>query len=124
MLLAGMLNLAFAQDTRVVIAHATTHVFHAEDVRHYLMCTQAFAEIDLYDASVSTPTLGYLQSYDTLLVFSELGVGFADPVALGDVAHAFLADGGGVTVAGAALDQAGGASLGGQLAPAAICRSI
>ena len=94
---------ALAQDKSLGVLAAVSDADHVEDVRHYLMCTQPFFEIIAYDASTQTPTIDTLRRHDALLIFSETGVTFANPNSLGDVAHAFLTEGGGVVVAGAAL---------------------
>ncbi len=115
--LAGLAGTdAFAQDKSLGILYAVSNVDHVEDVRHYLMCTQPFFEILAYDVSAEVPTIDTLRRHDAVLIFAETGYSFADPDALGDLAHAFLVEGGGVVIAGAALDAANGTAIGGQIA--------
>lgn len=111
----GVGSEALAQDKTLGILHAASSPTHAEDVRLFLLCTQPFSTVTLFDAAVDTPTIDELAGLDGILIFSEVGVSFADPIAMGDVAQEFLANGGGVTIAGSALDVAGGTAIGGQL---------
>ncbi|MCB9693164.1 MAG: thrombospondin type 3 repeat-containing protein [Alphaproteobacteria bacterium] len=107
---------ALAQDKSLGILTAVSSPAHVEDVRHYLMCTQPFFEIVAYDATTEIPTIDTVSRHNALLIFSETGFTFADPQQLGDLAHRFLIDGGGVVVAGAALDGANGTAIQGQIA--------
>lgn len=106
---------ALAQDKSLGVLTAVSDPDHVEDVRHFLMCTQPFFEVIAYDVSVGTPTIDTLNRHDALLIFSETGYTFANADALGDVAHAFLTQGGGVVVAGAALDAQNGTAIAGLL---------
>ncbi|MEM9463516.1 MAG: DUF4215 domain-containing protein [Myxococcota bacterium] len=66
-------------------------------------------QIDVYDASMVTPTLVELQAYDAVLVYSDTG--FANGIVLGDVLADYSDAGGGVVVAVFAYSI----SLGGRL---------
>ncbi len=70
---------------------------YADDVRNYLMATGKFAAVNIYDASVTTPTLVQLQIHQSVLVFSDKV--FIDPIGLGDVLADYYDDGGRVVVA-------------------------
>lgn len=107
---------AFAQDKSLGIIAAVSDPVQVQDVRTYIMCTQVFFEIDIYDATTEIPTIDDVSKHNALLVFSETGVTFLDAEQVGDLAHAFLVDGGGVVVAGAALDSTNGTAVQGQIA--------
>jgi hypothetical protein len=100
---------AFAQN--VAIYGATTDPLALQNVQETLFCTQEFVEVDIYDAGAATPDLAELQQYFAVLVFTEPGTGFADSVAMGDVLEEYVQAGGGVVVAGGALDVASGTAL-------------
>lgn len=70
---------------------------YADEVRNQLMATMKFIAVDIYDASVGTPTLADLQVHQSVLVFSDKL--FADPMALGDVLADYYDLGGRVVVA-------------------------
>ncbi|MEZ4320156.1 MAG: thrombospondin type 3 repeat-containing protein [Myxococcota bacterium] len=96
---------AFAQNVPVAIISASQDPNHAMDVRQYLWCVQEFgADIPIFDASTFTPNDGQLEGRAAVLVFTEPGAPFDNAVALGDVLHQFVVNGGGVVIAGAALD--------------------
>lgn len=70
---------------------------YADDVRNYLMATMKFVAIDIYDASVMTPTLTELQTHQSVLVFSDKV--FVDPNMLGNVLADYYDSGGRVVLA-------------------------
>ena len=75
MLLVGLAALslssqAFAQDKLLGIVHAASSPSHAEDVRLYLLCTQPFVDVQLFDATAGTPTIDELAGLDGILIFS------------------------------------------------------
>jgi len=99
---------AFAQNVPVAIIAATSDPNHPLDVQQYLWCVQEFgADIPIYDAAVAIPTDADLADRAAVLVFNEPGADFVNPQALGDVLHQFLVNGGGVVLAGGALDGSG-----------------
>lgn len=112
---AVMPSSALAQDKSLGIIGAVSDPVQMEDVRLFLMCTQPFFEIITYDATVEIPTTDDVARHNALLIFSETGFTFANSEQLGDLAHAFLVDGGGVVVAGGALDATNGSAIGGQI---------
>ena len=65
------------------------------DVQTKLVGTGAFSQVDVFNATSATPTLAQLQSYQTVLAFSDFP--FADTNALGDVLADYF-DGGGRVV--------------------------
>ncbi len=56
-----------------------------------------FSTIDIIRIDAGTPTLGTLQSYDAVLVYTDVGA--ADPTALGNVLADYVDAGGGVVMA-------------------------
>lgn len=65
-----------------------------DDVRAKLLATGQFTSVDEVDVMFSTPTLAQLESYDSVLVWSDFG--FADPNALGDTLADYVDAGHGV----------------------------
>jgi hypothetical protein len=100
----------------LAILGAVSDPNHIEDVRLFLLCTQPFREIVFYDVSTTIPTIDDMAQHDAMLVFSETGSSFIDAEQVGDLAHAFLVDGGGVVVAGAALETPAAGGIQGQIA--------
>jgi len=70
---------------------------YADEVRTILMGTGSFELIDVYDASIATPTVADLQTHQSVLVFSDKV--FIDPVTLGNVLADYFDAGGRVVVA-------------------------
>lgn len=70
---------------------------YADEVRSQLMATSKFEAINVYDASIGTPSLADLQAHQSVLVFSDKL--FADPVTLGNVLADYYDLGGRVVVA-------------------------
>ncbi|MEZ4320155.1 MAG: thrombospondin type 3 repeat-containing protein [Myxococcota bacterium] len=104
---------AYAQS--VAVYGAVSDPTHLQNVQETLFCTQEFVAVDTIDAAAETPDLAALQQYFAVLVFTEPGVGFADPAAFGDALHEYVLAGGGVVLAGGALDLAGGTNIQGAL---------
>ncbi len=92
---------ALAQD--VLIVHASSY---NADVQSKLVATGRYATVDLYDSMTSTPSLGVLQGYDAILVFSDSG--FSDATSLGNTVADYADGGGGVVVATFAFHAPGG----------------
>ena len=69
-----------------------------DDVVAKLAATCLFTQVDEIDAFAGTPTLGTLNAYDAVLVYSDMP--FADNVAMGNVLADYV-DGGGRVVVGA-----------------------
>ena len=123
--LAGLLlpSSAWAYDTgtRLAILAATAQPGSAVDLRDKLMqadkgvgiphiaqvprAAYGLARIDVFDAASATPSANDLASYGAVLVYADGDTAFADPVALGDTLAAVVERGGGVTLAGQALDR-------------------
>ena len=100
-LAAALTLLAFAAPARahdVLIVAAATSAGTGEceftDVQQKIFGTGFFDTVDIFDASVGTPTLTQLIAYDSLFVYSN--VGFFDRDALGDVLADYVDAGGGV----------------------------
>ena len=109
-------NQAFAQNVPVAIIASSQDPNHALNVQQYLWCVQEFgADIPIYDAAVEIPTDADLEDRAAVLVFNEPGSPFVNSAALGDVLHQFLTNGGGVVIAGAALDGTANTAIEGQL---------
>jgi hypothetical protein len=70
---------------------------YADEVRNYLVATGKFEVINIYDASVGTPTLADLQLHTAVLVFSDKL--FYDPVLLGNNVADYYDAGGRVVLA-------------------------
>jgi len=100
---------AYAQS--VAIYGAVSDPLQLVNVQETLFCTQEFVTVDIYDAGAETPDLAELQQYFAVMVFTEPGVAMADPVAFGDNLEQYLLNGGGVVLAGGALDVALGTSI-------------
>src|SRR4029079_16710523 len=62
-----------------------------------LVATGAFTSVGIFDATFSTPTLGFLQGYQAVLVYSISS--FANPVAVGDLLADYFDAGGRVVLA-------------------------
>eukprot|EP00824_Muranothrix_gubernata_P001220 TRINITY_DN11430_c0_g1_i1.p1 TRINITY_DN11430_c0_g1~~TRINITY_DN11430_c0_g1_i1.p1 ORF type:complete len:728 (+),score=145.69 TRINITY_DN11430_c0_g1_i1:35-2185(+) len=89
--LEALKELDFEKGAYVVIGTGPTLLDMQERLRDVGFSADAF------DASKSTPTLSYLQEYDSVLVYSNQP--FADQHQLGDVLADFVEGGGGVVVA-------------------------
>ena len=104
---------AFAQD--VAIYAATDDVGEVEAIQAMLFSvTQEFGAVEIHDAGAETPALPELQQYFSVLVFNKPGSNFADATALGDVLADYVDAGGGVVIAGGALDELSGAAIAGR----------
>ena len=66
----------------------------ALDVQSKIVSTRAFYSVNLFDAGVSTPTIGQLQGIQAIMVWSKTA--FANSDALGDVIAQYLELGGGI----------------------------
>ena len=95
-LVASLLAPAAASAQKVALVHTDSPTF-AADVQSKLLATGAFSQVDLIDASSSTPTLATLKQYDALLTWSNAN--FHDGAALGDVLADYVDLGGGVVQA-------------------------
>ena len=93
---------AWGGQPRVLIAAAATTLGSTDcryvDVQTKLMATGMFSAVDIHDTSSvgSLPTLAELESYDTVLTYSN--VGYIDNVAMGDLLADYMDAGGGVVV--------------------------
>lgn len=103
---------AHAQD--VAIYGAVTDPNQSLDIQQLLFCTQEFSKVDIVDAAAATPTLADLQQYFAVLVYSETTVPFEDPVGFGDVLADYVDAGGGVVIAGGALDLVNSTAIAGR----------
>ncbi len=74
------------------------------DVRAKIEGTRLFSAVDLYDITITTPTLIELQSYDAVLFYSSVGW---DGVAVGDVLADYMDTGGGVVLSTFAYNDDG-----------------
>ena len=63
---------------------------------HDQLLAEGAIQVDNFDATTGTPTLGQLQQYDIVVPFSNCG--YSDPITLGDNLADYM-DGGGVVVA-------------------------
>lgn len=64
------------------------------DVQTKLQATGLFSTVDVFQANADTPTLAYLQAYQSVLVWSDAN--FYDSTALGNVLDTYARNGGGV----------------------------
>jgi hypothetical protein len=112
---------AYEQGYRVaLIGAATSPLYHADIRDKILSADRSFgpphiapvpreaygiARIDIFDATTSTPSTVELEGYHAAFVYLEGGATFADPVALGDSLASLVERGGGVVLAGEALDR-------------------
>ncbi len=95
--LAGnLLNVGNSSSLKVALVAADEPSF-VLDVQAKLQATGRFSQIDLIDASSTTPTLAQLQAYDAVLVWNDLV--FADADTLGNNLADYIDGGGGVVVA-------------------------
>src|SRR6267143_4301659 len=81
------------------------------EVQGKLIATGRFGQVDIIDASSTTPTANQLRAYKSILVWSDSG--FADDTALGNNLADYVDGGGGVVIAVFAnfsfvLNQVGG----------------
>ena len=76
---------------------AAAPLISTDEVRSYLMATMKFINIDVFDASLVTPTVMDLKPYQSVLVFSDKA--FFNPVVLGDVLADYYDGGGRVVLA-------------------------
>ena len=81
---------------KVAVIHASTY---ASDVEPTLVATGQFsaADVDVFNAGNSTPSVATLNGYDSVIVFSDGG--FQDPVQLGNNLASYVNGGGGVVAA-------------------------
>jgi hypothetical protein len=91
----GVENNGCAPEQLAIVAAAPPG--YADEVRTQLMATMKFGVINIYDASLMTPTLADLQAHQAVLVFSDKL--FASPIALGDVLADYYDGGGRVVLA-------------------------
>lgn len=104
---------AFAQDVAIYASTSTPADVDNLQIILYAF-TQEFGWVDVYDAGAETPDLPELQQYFSVLVFNEPGSNFADPVGFGNVLADYVDAGGGVVIAGGALDLTSGANIAGR----------
>jgi uncharacterized protein (TIGR03382 family) len=104
---------AMAQD--VAIYASVANPDDATGVQVIVLGSQEFPTVDLYDAGAETPTLAELQQYFAVLVYNQPGANFDNPMAFGDVLADYVDSGGGVVIAGGALDTFSGAAIGGRM---------
>jgi len=76
---------AYAQNVLLVGTSPSDIVDHKQFARERVKETQEFANVDIFDAEQGTPTIEALENYHVVMVFSNVGAPFADPVALGNV---------------------------------------
>jgi hypothetical protein len=95
---------AFGQDVAVV--GSTGGQFTLATVKEQLDCTGEFFRVEAIDARNGTPTLGQLQEFHAVVVYTDVPP--ADAALLGDVLADYVANGGGVTLAAGTLDPAFG----------------
>ncbi|MCB9675359.1 MAG: thrombospondin type 3 repeat-containing protein [Alphaproteobacteria bacterium] len=110
---SGLESSAWAQS--VAVYGAVSDPAALVNVQETLFCTQEFVSVDIYDAGAATPDLAELQQYFAVIVFTEPGVALEDAVALGTTLEQYVAAGGGVVLAGGALDVSGGTAIAGSL---------
>jgi hypothetical protein len=67
------------------------------DVQSKLLATGDFSTVDVYNISQTTPTLAQLESYKSVLVYSD-GAGYQNSAALGNNLADYVDAGGGVVV--------------------------
>lgn len=103
---------AQAQPIKVAIigAEATANSSWVTDVQNKLISTGFFSSVDVFNGNTTTPTLAQLQTYRSVLVWSDSG--FADATALGNNLFSYVNGGGGVVQA--VFADAGITPLGGQ----------
>jgi len=89
----------------VAMVYSTTDPTAPIVLREQIMLTQEFTSMAIFNAGIATPTVEELAPYKAVFVWSDRA--FNDPVALGDTLANFARDeGGGVVLAGMALDAA------------------
>ncbi|MGH7244991.1 MAG: hypothetical protein ACREJD_16370 [Phycisphaerales bacterium] len=103
--------LLYTMRPKVLVVHSFFSGAEASDVAAKLSSTGALGGVDLFDASLATPTLATLQNYDALLVAN--GNAWANRDGLGNVVADFVDAGGGVvqsvfTSAGVPASDLGG----------------
>jgi hypothetical protein len=98
-----MFSLAAAQDGSVLIVGAAPPDA-LEDVRMSLLRTQAVFPIDVLDVRATTPPLSAFVDHDAILYFADPGTPPANASALGDLFTLYVDAGGGLVLAGGALD--------------------
>jgi hypothetical protein len=86
--------LLYVMRPKVLIAGAPATAAWNNDVQAQLRSTNLFSAVDIFDTNTGTPTLAQLQTYDAVLVYSDIG--FQDPIALGNVLADYVDSGGGV----------------------------
>jgi hypothetical protein len=91
----GVENNGCAPEQLAIVAAAPPG--YADEVRNQLMATTKFGAVNVYDASIGTPTLAELQMHQAVLVFSDKV--FFDPITLGNVLADYYDAGGRVVVA-------------------------
>ncbi len=104
---------AWAQDLDVAFLAALPDPAWNEEVRDKVMCTQLFHRIDLFDIETTMPTLEQLEEYDAVMAFTAATNPSLDGVALGDILADYVAQGGGLVLAGGAM--ASNSALSGRL---------
>jgi hypothetical protein len=103
----GLCGMPMGESVLVVHAMKGMPPTFAADVQSHLMGTGAFLKVDLFDASVATPSLAQLAAYTAVLAFSDPS-GFSNGTQLGDTLAAYFDGGGRVVLAGEAFDPLAG----------------
>lgn len=81
---------------QVGILYALQDPQYAICVNEALWCAGDFTEVRTFDVAAETPTLDDLDGLKAVMVYAD--VGFADPVALGDLLAAYVEKGGGLVL--------------------------
>ena len=82
---------------KVLVVHSSSFAEQSADVQQKLGSAGVFGAVDLFNATIQTPTLAQLHDYDAVLVFSSGGdAAFQDPAALGNALADYVDAGGGV----------------------------
>ncbi len=92
------MSFCISGDCTVAILGAPNTPLWNNDVKEKLLDTGLFGQVDVINISTQTPTVAELQSYASVLVYSD-SVGFEDSVALGDNLADYVDGGGGVVTA-------------------------
>ena len=83
-----------AQAQAVAVLGAAGDPSWSFDVQNSILSTGLFSNVDVYDLSTTTPSLSTIQTYSSVLVFTDAGA--LDASQLGDELDAYLRGGGGV----------------------------
>lgn len=92
LLLLSVASPALATD--VMLIYSVPSPIYAQDVVTKIQQTGRFANVDAWDASISTPTTNDLRGYDAVMIMPDSG--FADGATLGNNLAQYVDNGGGV----------------------------